>query len=163
MRVIKSNPAKYIGLCVVLVYGLSCSLSAQIKFTVQLNTGTYQQYHFNGLKLTFDNNSSFSIWQNDTKQEMTFAAVDKVIFTDQTLNILSNKVTPTISSYVDLSGMLHIKGDSPGKTEISIYSLQGVILFKKTQLISDPVDISNLKPGVYVLKAGNQYIKFLIQ
>jgi hypothetical protein len=161
MKPHKPNPFKLIGMCFVFVYGISYTLSAQQKFMVQLKDGTYKQYSINGLKLTFDNNGSFSIWQNYTKQEMSFAAVDKVTFTEQAVNILKNNFSPSISSYVDPSGMLHIKGESVRKTEVCIFSLQGVVLFKKEQLISDAIDIRSLKPGVYVLKAGNQYIKFL--
>jgi hypothetical protein len=161
MKPRKPNPIKLIGMCLVFFYTISCTLSAQQKFMVQLSDGTYKQYSLNGLKLTFDNNGSFSIWQNYKRQEISFAAVDKVTFTDQTVSILKNNFAPSFSSFIDLSGMLNIKGELIWETEVCIYSLQGIVLYKKKQSISDPIDIQSLNPGVYILKAGDQYIKFL--
>jgi hypothetical protein len=95
MRIIKSNPARLISLWPKLVVGFSFiftfHISAQLKFTVQLSNGTCQQYSYEGLKLTFNNNSSFSILQNGTSQNLNFAAVDKVTYSGQILNILNIK------------------------------------------------------------------------
>lgn len=69
-------------LALIMVLMFSVRLSAQQKFTIQLTNGNYQQVSVNGLKLTFDNNGSFSCWQNGLKQDITFNSVGLVYFTD---------------------------------------------------------------------------------
>ena len=166
MNKTKLNPPGVIpfwsGLAVLLFLALNLQISAQIKFTVLLSDGTYKQYPVEGLKLTFSNDGFFSVWDNNISYIMNFAGIDKISFSNLISGIRDNDIKPSVSVHIDRwSGFLNIIGGSYELTEIRIYSIHSMVMFNRRQSLSEPIDISRYPTGIYILKAGDQYLKFI--
>jgi hypothetical protein len=160
-------------LAIVFALTFASRISAQQKFTVQLTNGVNQQVPVDGLKLTFDNNGSFSYWRNGLKQDMAFIAVGIIYFTDLTLPSRTNetlsfcdglKVYPTPTT-----GIVNIEFSKGAgmRTEILVMSVVGAEIYRKEMIDAAKfrIDLSNQANGLYLLKINNtenQYIGKII-
>ena len=138
----------------------SFQVSAQQKFTLQLNNGMYRQLQVEGLKLTFDNNGAFSCWQNGIKQDITFASVGKIYFTEMSL---STKINENISSVKGIkiypnptTGIVKLQFNQniEKEIEVSVSNPIGAEVYRKELLYADvsQIDLSNQLSGIYFLK-----------
>lgn len=54
---------------------------------------------------------------------------------------------------------IRIDGLSTGKMDIQLYSLSGQLLLQGEYQQNDPIDISNLKPGLYLIRVNEKTFK----
>jgi hypothetical protein len=148
-----------IRLTFVIAFILSAELSAQQKLTSKLINGKYQQYPIDGLKLTFDNNGTFSCWQNKQKHEMAFDSIRLIYFTDQSM---LNRINISISDSKELNvfpnpstGLITLEFNqySGENCEVSVSNLIGTEVFRMNLTGNmSQIDLSNQANGVYFLK-----------
>jgi len=160
-------------LIIVVTLFFSIQISAQQKFTILLSTGINQQLSVEGLKLTFDNNGKFYCWQNGLKQDLNFASVGKIYFTNLSL---PTKNSENISRFEGLkffpnptTGIINIEfsQNSEKKTEVSVLNLIGAEVFRKelSNTVNYQVDLSNQVNGIYFLKVlvdNQQYLNKIV-
>ena len=103
-------------------------------------------------RITFDGDQAVLHFadQSDQKADMT-----QVFFTFASASAIQNVKTYLLRNVVD--GRIQLDGLQPG-TEVFVYDGNGkqVLRSKATTL-----DVSHLKGGVYMLKAGQQIVKFV--
>jgi hypothetical protein len=154
-----------LAMVIVLIYA-NQKISAQQKFTIQLTNGRYQQVPIEGLKLTFDNNGSFSCWQNGLKQDMNFTSVGLIYFTDLSILTRANE-NISISDGLKVhpnptTGMITLEftQNSGKNSEVSVSNLIGAEVFRKelTYVDNYQIDLTNQVSGIYILKVGNTKI-----
>lgn len=179
MKSIINNPHLPISLgfklTIVIALMLASQISAQQKFTIQLTNGNYHQVPVDGLKLTFDNNGSFSCWQNGLRQDMTFNSVGLIYFTDLSMPTRAYEnisISDGLKVYPNpTTGMITLEfyQNSGNKSEVSVSNLTGAEVFRKelTNAYHYLIDLSNQISGIYLLKVftdNQQYIyKLVIQ
>lgn len=103
-------------------------------------------------KLTFDGDNVTLTFADSTTQTADMDAVS-MQFTDVLAirDIMAFQLKKTIDNQIDLSGL------TPG-TEVFIFDAAGKqVIRSKASLIN----VRSLKSGIYVLKAGNQIVKFV--
>ena len=163
------------GLIIVIALFFSIQVSAQQRFTILLNNGLSQQLFVDGLKLTFDNNGLFSCWQNGLKQDINFALVGKIYFTnfavptnvnEKTFSSEEIKIYPNPTSGIVI---LEFNRNLGKKIEVSVSNLVDEEVFREKFVNADnyQIDLSNQVSGIYLLKItidNQQYInKVIIQ
>jgi hypothetical protein len=72
-------------LAIIIALMFANNISAQQNFTIQQSNGIDLHFPINGLKLTFDNNGSFSCWHNGSKQDISFISFNMIYFTELSL------------------------------------------------------------------------------
>lgn len=160
-------------LVIVMALFFSIQISAQQKFTILQSNGQSQQIFIDGLKLTFDNNGTFTCWRDGLKQDINFISVGKIYFTDITIpsGINENctvfgglKIYPNPSKGIIT---LEFKINSGNKMEVSVSNLLGTEVFRKelNGATKYQIDLLNQESGIYLLTISidqQQYINKLV-
>jgi len=140
---------------------------AQQKLTIELSNGLYKQIPLTGLKLTFDNNGSFSSWQNGVNKNMSFSTVGRIYFTDvslPTINNLVNAVPDGIMVFPNPStGKVTIELPSlpDAETMIQVHNLTGqLILNQAIRVKKITLDLTDVKKGVYFIQITDRSFSF---
>ena len=160
-------------LIIVIALFFSIQISAQQKFTILQSNGTCQQIPVNGLKLTFDNNSSFTCWRNGIKKDMNFTSVGKIYFTDISIPTGIHENSPVIEGlkvYPNPSiGIITLEFNTnpKNKMDVSVSNQVGTEIFRKklNSATKYQIDLSNQKSGIYFLKIyidNQQYLNKLV-
>ena len=142
MRSIKNYPnilhRLCYGLLIVFTLMFVAQLEAQQKiFTILQSDGIVLKIPINGLKLTFDNNGSFSCWQNGSKHDMSFTSVKYIFFSDQstpTKTIEKISISDEIKVYPNpTSGIVNVEfiSEMDNPVEITVTNLAGAVIFSK--------------------------------
>ena len=123
---------------------------AQPMLAINLINGMNEQIPVNGLKLTFDNNGSFSCWQNGSRLDISFDSVDVIYFTGLPIGIdeiISNGMND-ISCYPNPFNdevSIELFTDGPAKTSIDVFNGNG-------QLIEHIIPATSLSHGNHLFK-----------
>lgn len=116
-------------------------------------------------KLTFPGNALLLTFNSGPAETFSLPVVAKLFFsfTTGTANMLLQS-TP-LSIYPNPAGnRLYIQNIPEGPSTVFIYRIDGVMILQKTITGQhEPVSISNLTPGIYILKVNNQALKFIKQ
>lgn len=158
---------KYIYLIafLILVSGASC-LQAQSSLIVNLNDGSSSSNLLSSLnKVTFlagnmtvsKKDASANSYAISTIRNMNFGVYSGVFELSENQSTLSVYPVPACN-------FINIKNAPEGQLRVVIFSLEGTIL--KNCVMSDssqPVDISSLNRGLYLLRVNDKTIKFTKQ
>lgn len=145
---------QFLALC--LAIGLAVPTMATIAVASQNITINGQAVNKVATELTFDGDNVVLHYQDGTSQKADMGTVS--ISFDTTTGI-DDINTFTLNGATD--GLLNINGLQPGQ-KILIYDTTGkVVASTKAVAENVQVDIQNVKSGVYILRAGNNIIKFV--
>lgn len=139
----------------------SFSSIAQRNITIQYNDDDEITYSISqNSKLTFSNND---IIISQPSGEIYYFAIDnirKIYF--PSVNSLS-EVLPdnNIKLYPNPSSKNISLSNINSKTSISIYNIQGELVFYEIIYQDKSINISNLSNGIYVVKVGNKEFKLV--
>ena len=136
-----------------LILALMVSVSA---FAVQHLTINGESVEKAGTQITFDGDQVILHFADATTETADMDAV--TIEMDVVTDIDMVNETFRLNGLVD--GALHINGlEADG---VSIYDASGRMVLRTRVAGSDAVlDVNHLQKGVYILKAGNQIVKFM--
>ena len=108
-------------------------------------------------ELTFDGDNVILRFSDGTSQSADMETVS-IVFDNSTTGI---DQIHSFSFNGTVTGNLNISGIEPGQT-IEVFDVSGKkVLSAKASNENINIDISNVKAGVYVLRAGNDMVKFI--
>lgn len=141
------------------------NLHAQSSLIVKLTNGAEQNYQLTSLKkITFDSGEMLLTKNDATDNTVSLSSVDKMMFKTQSSDIgnVTGDNKQTLSLYPNpVYDALYVSGDISERTTVFVYALSGIRVIQ-TQMTSsgEPIDVSGLTPGFYVLKVNGQTAKF---
>lgn len=156
----KSIPYK-ISLILFFTLGV-INLNAQNVINIINLNGVEKTITLNTLsKITFSGTNMIFNYQNGTNESMAFSTINKMLFATPTV-LNDIKIEDKMILYPNpASDKLYLKNVNDENLNISIFSISGLQLLKITALkSSEPIDISSLPKGFFVLKINDQAIKF---
>jgi len=156
----KSIPYK---ISLILLFALGViNLNAQNVINIINPNGVEKIITLNTLsKITFSGTNMILNYQNGTNESMAFSTINKMLFATPTI-LNDIKIEDKMMLYPNpASDKLYLKNVNDENLNISIFSISGLQLLKITALkSSEPIDISSLPKGFFVLKINDQAIKF---
>ena len=115
--------------------------------------------------ITFKTNKLVVKSKDNTTNDFYFSDIRKITFNDDGTFIEHINTTPTLNIYPNpTENELTIEGtDNIYNTDICIYSLHGALIAKYPQWNGEPIDVSQLNPGIYFININSTTLKFVKQ
>lgn len=134
-------------------------LDAQ-NMNVTKTDGTLLSVQLNNLKkITFSSGNMVLNYTTGSADNLGIALISKVTFNSFT-DVRNTLAENTIAVYPNPATNYILLKDIPGDAkEIMVYSISGVKVMSLSGQISK-IDISSLKPGIYIVRVQNQMFKF---
>lgn len=138
---------------------LSAVLAQEVTFTIMKNDGTTVDHvmssdakiYYSDTQLFFDDNgTTVSYNLSDLRKAYFSASQDVEEIENQQLAIYPNPA----------KDILNIKNLADNQ-EVTIYSINGAVFMKTIASGDTTINISELRPGMYVVSAGNLVSKFI--
>ena len=158
-------PKRLIGI-LILFFTLLIELSAQNSLIVKLNDGSVTGTLLSSLdRITFLNGNVILKNTDASTNSLVLSDINRMTFgiLSEVPNVISdvNKIFVYPSPARNYILLKNVNGD---KLNIQIISLDGVVMVNKQLIdINQPIDISNLVNGLYLLKVKNTTLKFTKQ
>lgn len=140
----------------------ACAQSTELHAIVTLNNGQVQDYFLTENDLfSFDDQDHLVIHAQGATAQINIDNIRKIVFSSitGTEEILTgepffypNPVKKTISI-----------GNIEPDQQVSIYSLEGRLLKQFNANANEPIDLSELPAGIYILNTNNKNLKLLKQ
>ena len=115
-------------------------------------------------KVTFDDDSMSVFQADDGILKMNFFGFHKILFVNENLSALetlSNQQKRAFVYQAPDGNSITIVTGSEKPQSVVIWDIDGVVCYsEKDPFYKSTIDISGLPPGVYMLKTGNECIKF---
>jgi len=141
----------------------SYSLTAQNSLSMKFTDGTENASLISSVrKITFSGGNLLLNKTDATSNSYAISGIRKLIFGIYSgINEITSDQT-SISLYpCPATNYLRLQNAPEGKTSIRIYSLNGVEMMNYSLAsTTQPIDISKLPQGMYLLKANNKTLKF---
>lgn len=156
---------KILPLILLLIFTKVFQVQAQTNMTVDLQNGTQQSFAVSSLqKITFSGGNMLITEKNASEVSLAMSSVDYISFDSKTAGIddIAKDVSSGLTVYPNPSShVIYIKRDNMESAQVCIYGLDGIQVLR-TQVSSseEPVDISKLSSGFYILQVNGQAFKF---
>lgn len=153
------------GLFLLLMWLLPRQTSAQNSLFIRLSNGTQNSIPLSSLnKITFSSGNMFLKLNDATTNSFTISDIYKMTF-GVAAGLSDILIESDLSVYPNpASEFIQFKNIPDGETNISIYRLDGaVVIQKKLSSVVQPIDISGLSGGLYLIKVGSKTLKFTKQ
>lgn len=150
----------FLCVCVLNAFGEGYSIK------IEYLDGSQQEFYSSLIqKITFDNNT-LTVVGNDAT-ELSSRAIDevrKIDFTSQSASGIESETTGAKAARIFVyNNEIHITGTTSGEN-VFIFDTNGRLhLIVKTTPDENIIGVSALQNGVYILKYGNQIVKFIKQ
>lgn len=134
--------------------------SARKLLTITLTNGEIHNFEPEKTNLSFANNKNLIIADNDSPETIVFPIeeIDNMFFT----NVTGIEAIDTETYKISVSRHeLMIRCSEPGEATIRIISSAGAEVLSSPFRLNEPVNISGLSSGAYLLIINNQYTKFI--
>ncbi|MEG0949579.1 MAG: T9SS type A sorting domain-containing protein [Bacteroidales bacterium] len=146
--------------------GISCcisSLSAQVDIVVHTVTpeGSWHTAPENIQKISFTDVGVSFLNKDKTSIHVPFDEFKKITFIDAITGIPQSEADPLSLSLFLQNDYLIVKGWNESQTTTGyIHSSNGALVQMNKNWNGQPIDISTLSPGVYLLSINNSTFKF---
>lgn len=139
---------------------LILTASFLLTFTAVTWAGTSQELTINGqtvektvARITFDGDNAVLQFTDNTSETADMGTV--VLTFDFNTATAIYELKPTVGRLLDMNGL-------EAGTSIEIYDAAGKkVLTATAQQASTQLSVETLKKGIYVMKAGHQFVKFV--
>lgn len=136
---------------------------AQANLTVVYKNGTEESFYVNESgKLYFDNASIFIVENEINTTDINLSDIRKVLVsTPVGIEDMENSTNNNTYYFYPnpVQDFINIKCSKQEKLQITIFSINGNILFKGDYLPESTIDLSFLKTGLYFIKINEQTFK----
>lgn len=137
-------------------FGLAFESYAETSVTGQTITINGLAVNKTATELTFDGDNVILHFSDGTSQSADMESVS-IVFNNSTTGL--NQIQTFVFNDI-ADGSLDVSGIQPGQM-LEVFDVSGrKVLTTKVSVNNTHVDISNFRPGVYILRAGNNIIKF---
>lgn len=146
--------------------GIMCcisSLNAQVNIFVHTVTpeGSWHTAPENIQKISFTDVGVSFFNKDKTSISVPFNELKKITFVDATTDISQSEADPLSLSIFLQNDHLIVKGWSESETTTGyIHSSNGALVQMNKNWSGQPIDISTLSPGIYLLSINNSTFKF---
>ena len=140
--------------------GFASSMFAQeVIFNIMKNDGTTLQYIMNSDTRIYYSDTQLFFDNDGTTIAHNLSELRKAFFS--TYNNVNNVDNQQLAIYPNpANDILRIENIADNQ-EVTIYSLNGVILKKVVVNDYSEININELHPGMYIVGAGNMFSKFI--
>lgn len=139
-----------------LLLGLTVSSQAAIASDTQTITVNGRTVEKTAVELTFDGDNVVLHFSDGTEETADMESV-AIAFDNATTGIDQVKAFNLVGT---TDGNIHLSGVQCGE-RIEVFDASGKVAQTKASSDTASLDITNMKSGVYVLRAGNTVIKFV--
>ena len=151
---------KKLFLTALLAMAFAGSLFAQsVTFHIVKNDGTTAQYEMSSDAKIYYSDTQLFLDNNGTTVSYNLSELRKAYFsTNDNINDIDNQqlaIYPNPAK--DVLRIANIADDQ----EVTIYSINGAVIKRVIVSEDDEINISELRPGMYVVSAGNMFSKFV--
>ena len=151
---------KKLFLTALLAMGLASSIFAQsVTFHIVKNDGTTAQYEMSSDAKIYYSDTQLFLDNNGTTVSYNLSELRKVYFSssDNTNEIDNQQLAIYPNPAKDVLRITNITDNQ----EVTIYSINGAVIKRVIVSEDDEINISELRPGMYIVSAGNMFSKFI--
>lgn len=150
------------GLALLLTCSIFQQLRAQNSIFIKLNNGTQNSVVLSSLnKITFSSANMFLNLNNATTNSFAISDINKITFgLSAGINDVENESKLSVFPN-PASDFIKIKNLPAEESMITVYRIDGAIVMQRSLSFASPsIDISGLSTGLYLIRIGNQTLKF---
>ena len=143
-----------------LAIAIAGSIFAQsVTFHIVKSDGTTAQYEMSSDAKIYYSDTQLFLDNNGTTVSYNLSELRKAYFTtfDNTNEIDNQQLAIYPNPAKDVLRIANIADDQ----EVTIYSINGAVIKRVIVSEDDEINISELRPGMYVVSAGNMFSKFI--
>ena len=143
-----------------LAIAIAGSIFAQsVTFNIVKNDGTTAQHVMSSDAKIYYSDTQLFLDNNGTTVSYNLSELRKAYFTtfDNTNEIDNQQLAIYPNPAKDVLRIANIADDQ----EVTIYSINGAVIKRVIVSEDDEINISELRPGMYVVSAGNMFSKFI--
>lgn len=135
--------------------------NSQSNLDIVLRDGTKQQFDILTTTLTISSDDNLAIWSNNLLiKTFDLNGVRKVLLSSKTDGVDTNQRNRLRLFYSN--GTVFIKGiDVSEITNISVFDITANKVMTLNFPLSNSINVSHLKSGIYVIRVNNQLLKFV--
>lgn len=151
---------KKLFLSALLAMAFAGSVFAQsVTFNIVKNDNTTDQYVMSSDAKIYYSDTQLFLDNNGTTVSYNLSELRKAYFTtfDNTNEIDNQQLAIYPNPAKDVLRIANIADDQ----EVTIYSINGAVIKRVIVSEDDEINISELRPGMYVVSAGNMFSKFI--
>lgn len=136
---------------------------AQTKVKVNFFSGTTQNFDLLETGKMYFSDSEIIIDDGDSNIAVVpISDIRSVVFDEQTLGVVSlDKQNGMVLYPNPVSNYVTIHKEKKELMDVTIFNLQGQLVHSGQYNSDSKIDVSNLNPGVYVVKANGVNLKFI--
>ena len=146
---------------VLLSVGFLCTSFAQneVIFSIVKTDGSTANYEMNKDARIYYSDTQLMFFNGSETISVNFSEIRKAYFTaPQDVNEVENQ---QLSIYPNPANDVLRLSNIPNNQEVTIYSINGAVIMKLIASEETEISISDLRPGMYIVSAGNMFSKFI--
>lgn len=159
----KAKLCRTLSLLVILGINILPVKSQTVFLDIRKWSGDNQKIELKALnKITFSSNDLVLNYFSGTNENIATSLIQNIVFSKATGFKDVNADKSTVLVYPNPSNdFITIKNTPEIEVNITIYSISGIqIMSLQSYSVNEPINISHLNKGIYILKVNNKTLKF---